>query len=156
MDEGHRAKARFSVVYVIVALLALLFVQEYVVRGLGAKEQEVPYSRFRQDPAQGLVEKVTVEPERIVYAVAGAKDGSGEGGERFKAVRIEDEDLVEELVAAGVEFEAHKPSESLLSSLLGWILPILPFVTFADVGGADQEWPVAGMRSEAEAHSEGL
>ena len=119
MDDTHKAKTQFSFVYAIVALLALLFVQEYLSRGFGAREQEVPYSRFRQDLAQGLVEKVTVEPERIVYAVAGAKDGAGEEGERFKAVRIEDEDLVEELVAAGVEFEAHTPSESLLSSLLG-------------------------------------
>jgi cell division protease FtsH len=127
MEDKNRAKAQFSFVYAIVALLAFLFVQEYLVGGLGAKEQEVPYSRFRQDLAQGLVEKVTVEPERIVYAVAGPKDGE-EAGERFKAVRIEDEDLVEALVDAGVEFEAHKPSESLLSSLLGWVLPILPFV----------------------------
>ena len=128
MDDKHKAKTQFSFVYAIVALLALLFVQEYLVGGFGAREQEVPYSRFRQDLAQGLVEKVTVEPERIVYAVAVAKDGDEEAGERFKAVRIEDEDLVEELVDAGVEFEAHKPSESLLSSLLGWVLPILPFV----------------------------
>ena len=128
MDDKHRAKTQFSFVYAIVALLALLFVQEYLVGGFGAREQEVPYSRFRQDLAQGLVEKVTVEPERIVYAVAEAKDGDEEAGGRFKAVRIEDEDLVEELVDAGVEFEAHTPSESLLSSLLGWVLPILPFV----------------------------
>jgi len=128
MDDKHKAKTQFSFVYAIVALLALLFVQEYLVGGFGAREQEVPYSRFRQDLAQGLVEKVTVEPERIVYAVAVAKDGDEEAGERFKAVRIEDEDLVEELVDAGVEFEAHTPSESLLSSLLGWVLPILPFV----------------------------
>jgi len=128
MDDKHKAKTQFSFVYAIVALLALLFVQEYLVGGFGAREQEVPYSRFRQDLAQGLVEKVTVEPERIVYAVSGPKDDDGETGEHYKAVRIEDEDLVEALVAAGVEFEAHKPSESLLSSLLGWVLPILPFV----------------------------
>ena len=128
MDDTHRAKAQFSFVYAMVVLLALLFVQEYLVGGFGAKEQEVPYSRFRQDLAQGQVEKVTVEPERIVYAVAGPKDGAEEAGERFKAVRIEDRDLVRDLVDAGVEFEAHTPSESLLSSLLGWVLPILPFV----------------------------
>ena len=131
MDEKYRAKAQFSFGYVIVALLAFLFLQEYVVGALGVREQEVPYSRFRQDLAQGQVDKVTVEPERIVYTAKGPEDEAEEtedAGERRKAVRIEDRDLVRDLVEAGVEFEAHTPSESLLGSLLGWVLPILPFV----------------------------
>ena len=128
MDDKHRAKTQFSLGYFIVALLAFLFLQEYVVGALGAREQEVPYSTFRQDLAQGQVEKVTVEPERIVYSAKGPEDESEEAGGLRKAVRIEDQDLVRDLVEAGVEFEAHTPSESLLTSLLGWILPILPFV----------------------------
>jgi cell division protease FtsH len=128
MDDNHRAKTQFSLGYFIVALLAFLFVQEYVVGALGVKEQEVPYSRFRQDLAQGQAEKVTVEPERILYTAKGPTDETDEAGVRRKAVRIEDRDLVRDLVEAGVEFEAHTPSESFLGSLLGWVLPILPFV----------------------------
>ena len=128
MDDKDRARTQFSLGYFIVALLAFLFLQEYVVGALGAREQEVPYSTFRQDLAQGQVEKVTVEPERIVYSAKGPEDESEEAGGLRKAVRIEDQDLVRDLVEAGVEFEAHTPSESLLTSLLGWILPILPFV----------------------------
>ncbi len=139
MDDKHRAKTQFSLGYFIVALLAFLFLQEYVIGALGPKEQEVPYSTFRQDLAQGQVDKVTVEPERILYTVTGSGDatdeagddresGTAQGGEHRKAARIEDRDLVRDLVDAGVEFEAHTPSESLLGSLLGWVLPILPFV----------------------------
>jgi cell division protease FtsH len=128
MDDKHRAKAQFSLGYVLVAFLAVLFLQEYVVGALGPQEQEVPYSTFREDLARGQVEKVTVEPERILYTTKGAPDEADEAGGRRKAVRIEDRDLVNDLVAAGVEFEAHTPSESLLTSLLGWILPIVPFV----------------------------
>jgi cell division protease FtsH len=128
MKDQHKFKARFSAVYIFVAFLALLLLQEYVIGPLVAGEQEVPYSRFRQDLAQGVIEEVTVEPERIVYTIAEAKDDTERTSMRLKVVRMEDRDLVKDLADAGVEFQAHTPSKGLLGPLLGWILPILPFV----------------------------
>jgi cell division protease FtsH len=128
MKDQHKLKARFSAVYIFVAFLALLLLQEYVIGPLVAGEQEVPYSRFRQDLAQGVIEEVTVEPERIVYTIAEAKDDTERTSMRLKVVRMEDRDLVKDLADAGVEFQAHTPSKGLLGPLLGWILPILPFV----------------------------
>ncbi len=128
MDSNLKLKTRFSFVYVIIAFLALLLLQEYVIGPLVAGEEEVPYSRFRQDLAQGLIDKVTVEPERIVYSVTGPEDDTEKADPRLKAVRIEDRDLVRDLVDAGVEFQAHTPSKSVSGQVFGWILPILPFV----------------------------
>jgi cell division protease FtsH len=128
MDNQQRLKARFSAIYIIGALLAVLLLQEYVIGPMMAGEEEVPYSQFRQDLAAGQIQEVVVEPERIVYTVAEAPEGTDETAKTRKAVRIEDEDLVEELVEAGVEFQAKAPSKSILGSLFGWILPVLPFV----------------------------
>jgi len=92
-----------------------------------APEQEVPYSQFRSELAAGEIGKVTIEPERILYGLKTA-EGDEEAAQTRKVVRIEDEDLVEELVEAGVDFEAKPESKGLLGPLLGWVLPVLPFV----------------------------
>jgi len=128
MDSNQKFQAKFSFVYLILAFLAMLLLQEYVIAPLVAGEEEVPYSRFRQDLAQGLIAEVTVEPERIVYTLTETEDDDEKTGARRKVVPIEDRDLVRDLVDAGVEFQANTPSQGLLGPLLGWILPVLPFV----------------------------
>ena len=128
MDSRQKLQARFSLIYVVGAVLAVLLLQEYVIGPRMANEEEVPYSQFRQDLAAGTIAEVTVEPERILYTVTEPGDETDEATKTRKAVRIEDEDLVEELVEAGVEFQARTPSTSPLTSILGWILPVLPFV----------------------------
>ena len=128
MDNQLKLKTKFSFVYIFIALLALLLIQEFVIAPLVAGEEEVPYSKFRQDLAQGLIAEVTVEPERIVYTLTEAEGDTDTTGARRKVVPIEDRDLVRDLVEAGVEFQAHTPSKGLLGPLLGWVLPILPFV----------------------------
>ena len=128
MDNQLKLKTKFSFVYIFIALLALLLIQEFVIAPLVAGEEEVPYSKFRQDLAQGLIAEVTVEPERIVYTLTEAESDTDTTGARRKVVPIEDRDLVRDLVEAGVEFQAHTPSKGLLGPLLGWVLPILPFV----------------------------
>ena len=128
MDSKHKLQTKFSFVYIIIAFVGFLLLQEYVIAPLVAGEEEVPYSRFRQDLAGGLIEEVTVEPERIVYTLTEAEGETEKTGARRKVVPIEDRDLVRDLVDAGVEFQAHAPSKGLIGPLLGWVLPILPFV----------------------------
>ena len=102
MDNKHKLQTRFSFVYIIAAFFVVLLLQEFVIAPLVSGEEEVPYSRFRQDLAQGLITEVTVEPERIVYTLIEA-EGEAEGaGARRRVVRIEDRDLVSDLVDAGV------------------------------------------------------
>ena len=128
MDSRQKLKARFSLIYVVGAILAVLILQEYLIGPMTASEEEVPYSQFRQDLASGAIGEVTVEPERIVYTMSESGEEADETVKTRKAVRIEDEDLVEELVKAGVEFQARAPTKGLLGSLFGWIVPVLPFV----------------------------
>ena len=106
MDNRQKLQARFSLVYVVGAFVAVLLLQEYVIGPMTASEEEVPYSQFRQDLAAGTIAEVTVEPERILYTVTDSGKDPGAEATARKTVRIEDEDLVEELVEAGVEFEA--------------------------------------------------
>ena len=127
MDSNKNLKAKASVVYLFVAFFAFAALQELVIAPMMAPEEEVPYSQFRKDLAADDIGKVTIEPERILYDLKGT-EGSEEAIETRKVVRIEDEDLVEELVEAGVDFEARPEKKGLLDPLLGWVLPVLPFV----------------------------
>ena len=127
MDSNKNLKAKASVVYLFVAFFAFAALQELVIGPMMAPEEEVPYSQFRKDLAAGDIGTVTIEPERILYNLKGT-EGSEEAVETRKVVRIEDEDLVEELVEAGVDFEARPEKKGLLGPLLGWVLPVLPFV----------------------------
>ena len=128
MNSRQKLQAKFSIFYILGALLVLSLLQEYLIGPMMTQETEVPYSQFRQDLAEGVIEEVTVEPERILYSIASPEVDVDAKAPLRRTVRIEDDDLVEELVEAGVEFQARVPSKSLLSSLLGWILPALPFV----------------------------
>jgi cell division protease FtsH len=127
MDSNKNLKAKASVVYLLVAFFAFAALQELVIGPMMTPEEEVPYSQFRKDLAAGDIGKVTIEPERILYDLKDT-EGSEEAIETRKVVRIEDEDLVEELVEAGVDFEARPEKKGLLDPLLSWVLPILPFV----------------------------
>jgi len=127
MDKNFMLRAKFSLVYIVIAFFAFLLLQEYVIGPLMTADEEVPYSRFRQDLAEGLIDEVTVEPERIVYTLIEAEGETDAAGARRKVVPIDDRDLVGDLVEAGVEFRASTPPKGIASSLLGWVLPILPF-----------------------------
>jgi cell division protease FtsH len=127
MDSGRNLKAKASVLYLIVAFFVFAALQELIIGPMMAPEQEVPYSQFRSELAAGDIGKVTVEPERILYTLKQA-GGDEEAVETRRVIRIEDEDLVEELVEAGVDFEARPETKGLLGPLLAWVLPVLPFV----------------------------
>ena len=132
MDKKMGARTKFSLLYALVALGALLVFQE-VVAPMLSDQQEVPYSQFRADVADGRVSEVTLEEERIVYTVDAEEETKDDqapttetAGSTYRTVRVEDEDLVRVLVDAGVSFVAKPAPSGLLTSLLGWILPLLP------------------------------
>jgi len=123
MDKKMGAQTKFSLVYALGALVLLSLAQQYLLGPLLGGYEEVPYSRFRQDLRGGRVAEVTVEPERIVFILAEDDDSEPAA---FRTVRVEDEDLVEDLVEAGVTFQAKAPTSGLATSLVGWIAPLLP------------------------------
>ncbi len=46
----------------------------------------------------------------------------------YNVVAIEDPDLTEDLLAAGVTFRAEAPANNLLVTLLSWMIPLLPLL----------------------------
>ncbi len=112
----------------------------------------IPYSQFKAHLERREVAEVTLHPEeivgRIVPAAAAGTNAAPAGaaapepapagdtfspGQRraltetkpfvFRTVRVEDPDLVKELLAAGVEFTGVRPG-ALTQFLLAWVLPI--------------------------------
>ena len=125
MDKKQRKKFQFSFVYLIVALLGIWLFQDLIFRPMIVRWQEVPYSQFRQMLADGNLEEVTLGEDRIFYTCCVTPEGDREG-QVYNAVRLEDPDLVQDLLDAGVTFSAEAPTSSLLTTLFGWVLPLLP------------------------------
>jgi cell division protease FtsH len=126
MDPKFKLKTKVSAVYIIMAFFVIMLIQELIIGPMKVTEEDVPYSQFRKDLTAGKIAEAVVEDENITYSV---KSDAGDEKKTSirKTVRVEDGDLVAEFVAAGAEFKARLPKKSLLGSLLGWILPVLPF-----------------------------
>jgi cell division protease FtsH len=124
MDKNRLKQTKFSIWYIAIAFVVVWIFQDVVLEPLMTKQQEVPYSEFRDDLAQGLIAEVTIS-DRITFTL---KEESEEGPVVLNALPVEDPDLVEDLIAQDVEFKAEPPSGGFLTGLLGWILPLLPLV----------------------------
>src|SRR5687768_15116341 len=122
---------RYLFVYVIALLLIVWFWQEAISR---VSVKTIPYSQLKQHLAQGEVAEVNVSTDVIYGKIRPRANVGGtnqpattaKGQEKevvFRAVRVEDPKLVEELQAAKVKFTGTRPN--LVSQvLLAWILPI--------------------------------
>ena len=105
-------RARFSALYVIIALLALVGVN-YLFSGRPG--DEIPYSELKQRIEQGSVRKVTIGDRWIVA------EPTDSALESWTAVKVDDEELIQLLEQRGLEYEGAAANE------LGWIYLILPF-----------------------------
>jgi cell division protease FtsH len=99
-----------------------------------SRRNEVPYSEFRLDLEKGRIKEITLADDRVFYT---RTNGSPR---EFNAVLLEDPDLTQRLVDAGVTFRAKAKSVSLLMTLMGWIIPLLPlafiwYFLFRRMGG---------------------
>ena len=150
MNKNQEKRARFSVTYFLIAFVLVLLFQQFIFSPMVTDQQEVSYSQFRADIDDNLVTEVTLGDERIYYLVdterwrelrlddAEAEPDEGAAAElidslldrtdqlSFNTVAVEDPDLIEDLLAAGVTFSGELPSSGLLTGLLGWVLPFLP------------------------------
>jgi cell division protease FtsH len=122
VDKGQKKQVRFSVVYMLVAIVGMWLFQSLIFRPFIVNQSEVSYSQFRQDIKERKIDSVTLGGDRILYTV----EPEGERPHTYNVVPVEDPDLIENLIAAGVEFSAQPPANNVLANLLGWILPFLP------------------------------
>ena len=115
-------KTSFSILYVLLAIFAVVLVHDFIVAM--QKVEELPYSEFRTLMAAGKVGEITVTQLRLTGKLK-PEEGSKEQ-KLFTTVRVEDPDLVKELNAHNVTFTGVIES-SFLRDLLSWVVPALVF-----------------------------
>jgi cell division protease FtsH len=138
MKPRTRQQAKFSALYVAVAVVILVLLQSWL---LAPRPQEVPMSRLLEWVREGRVARVSFGEHEIRGVLkqpvrpeggAGASDWvarlSGQpSGVLFVAVRIpggDDGPLLRELEAQRVEFSGRIESTVLRDLVFGWLLPI--------------------------------
>ncbi len=115
--DGLPPKAHFSIWYFFIMMFLILALQQYF---LSPKVESIPYSQFKQEVAQGNVEKLTIGPDNITGTL---KAKEGKAGQQFVTDRVDDPGLVKELDDHKVDYSGRHESK-LLGSLFSWILPI--------------------------------
>src|SRR3990172_4524690 len=143
MKRQIRQQARFSLVYLVIAVLALSLIQSWLFLPQPA---EIPYSQFLQWIREGKVVRVSVG-EREIRGVV--KEGTlpveppGAGGRLRQLVvgqsspvlivttripGVEESALLRDLEAHKVEFAGRIESTLLRDVILGWVLPLAAMI----------------------------
>ncbi|HQE92024.1 MAG TPA: ATP-dependent zinc metalloprotease FtsH [Anaerolineae bacterium] len=125
MNKQQGKKVGFSAVYLLVAIALAGLFQQLVFQPMVIRWTEVPYSQFIAQLNAGEISEVHLTTDRIMYTCCAGVEGATEGRVN-NVVRVDDPDLIQRLVDAGVTFSAEEPTNTLLSALLGWIIPMLP------------------------------
>lgn len=116
-------KRTFSTGYLLLALIVAWLFNDFVYKPLIIREAEVSYDVFIKNLNENNVGQVLLSSDRIIFTLK-AMDEQQESA--ANVVAVNDPDLVDRLVKAGVPFSAQPQTKSLFSSLLGWFLPLLP------------------------------
>ncbi len=138
-------KRTFSTGYLLLALIVAWLFNDFVYKPLIIREAEVSYDVFIKNLNENNVGQVLLSSDRIIFTLK-AMDEQQESA--ANVVAVNDPDLVDRLVKAGVPFSAQPQTKSLFSSLLGWFLPLLPlallwyFLLKRMGGGMGSNWTV--------------
>ena len=116
MNPDQHKKTQFSIFYVLVALLIILGLQWYLGGGLA---NDIAYSDFKKDLADGKVREVVISPSDIQGVILSPPGQSTP----FHTMRVDDQDLVRQLTDKGVKFTG-KAQGSILGNVLSWIFPL--------------------------------
>ncbi|HEU5361145.1 MAG TPA: ATP-dependent zinc metalloprotease FtsH [Candidatus Deferrimicrobiaceae bacterium] len=114
-------KTRFNMIYIFVALLGVLLLQNVLVRYQGVTT--IPYSDFQKLLRENKVAEVVISADEIRGQL---KEPLAGGQRKFVTTRVET-DLAGDLEKYGVKYSGRVESE-WLSMLLSWIVPVLIFV----------------------------
>jgi cell division protease FtsH len=125
-DRGtkpKKKKIRLSLWYILFALWGAFLINQFFITP--QKTEEIRYSQFKDLLAQGRVKEVTIGKEKITGKAL--IPGEKEKEESFVTVKVDDPGLVTELLQHKVIFSG-KSENTLLNSLIAWVLPLLVFV----------------------------
>lgn len=87
------------------------------------RTEEIPYSTFKTLLAEKKVKDLVITRDYIKGIQVTGKDG--EKGKPFTVVRVDDPDLVKNLVASGVSYRGDVSENWLRDFLLMWIVPLV-------------------------------
>lgn len=121
MDHKRR---NFSVTFLLAALLLAWVFNRWVYLPYCMAQTEVAYSDFLTELERGTVTRVTLTDGRIVFWTV-----ADEAKDVVKTtVAVADEKLVDRLVASGVAFAAEEETTSIVDTLVGLFLPLVPLI----------------------------
>jgi cell division protease FtsH len=152
--KPKKKQIRISLWWLLFALWGAFLLSQFFITP--QKAEEISYSRFKDLLAEGRVKEVTIGKEKITGKTlmpakkeggeaAPAKKEAGETAEKgnatgqapaagekekeetFVTVRVDDPQLVAELLQHKVTFSG-KSENTFLNSLIAWVLPLLVFV----------------------------
>ncbi len=106
--------------YVILAVLVILFIQDYLVRSASVKV--IPYSEFQTLLQQQKLADIVVGPTTITGKYKDPTEAKAPG---FSTTRV-DSSLVPQLTQANTTFSGES-GPGLLAMVLGWLMPALGF-----------------------------
>ena len=114
---------KFSVWYIVAALWLLVLFQLFVTPIFSPTE--LPYSEFKAAVAAGKVAEVSIASS-VIHGQMKAEAGGDARGRVFDTVRVEDPDLIRDLLAGHVKVVGVIES-TLVRQLLSWVVPIALF-----------------------------
>jgi cell division protease FtsH len=112
-------RTRFHIVYVVFAVVAMIFIQEAWQRAQTI--EVVPYSEFERLLKEHKIEEVLISDQRIT-----GKFTSREGGKTVAVANLVPPELADRLDKYGVKYTRVYES-TLLRDVLSWVLPALIF-----------------------------
>ncbi len=117
-----KKEQKFSILYILLALWAVLLIQNYITSTLSS--QVIPYSQFLKSLKEGKVTEVAITANRIEGKMK--VEGKPEETQAFRTVRV-DSDISELLDKYQVSFKGEIES-TFLRDIISWVLPIAVFV----------------------------
>ena len=129
MKFNHKKPEKIPMyVYYIIAGIVIILLNMLVVPAVQERSvQKTDYSTFIENVEKGNVTKATVEESYIYYEM---KSDNTDGAVLCKTVKMDDADLVNRLLDAGVTMDEVLPESPsiLMTLLLSYIVPIVIFI----------------------------
>ena len=124
MNEVKSPKKPLLFYYILVLMFLLLFNLLAMPWMADHRIQDVDYNTFVTMTENGEIGKVEIQQQnnRILFTKA-------DGSTVYKTAMVPDDDLISRLLAAGISTTGEEIEQtSLLTSILGWIVPLLVFI----------------------------
>ena len=159
MKKQNNSRFRFSLWYILGALLLLAALQSFVTSP-GAKK--ISYAEFIQLVEDGQIRQVSIGEGRLTaYQNLPDPAATGRGrGQTYLVNRVDDPELVNFLKERGIDFEGRVENTWLTNFLFGWMLPLAVMLAiwgfvFRRMGRGGAGGVLAFGKSKARIYAEG-